>query len=230
MLDSGDIQEAAARLRIAELESVQSQVELELSNIAALAHERTAEGASSHVTALLRNRLTARKKKVRALMAMWVAWHSFEQPQLDPPTVDEEHLFAGALPWQPASHASAGIRDSYQLSAHKLSSELARCREELKFLPGDALNVIRMYHYQRHLVEHAISEMPAQPRLPDTGPQQQPGAEVHVSESMQPEESDGQSLKRIGKLFLLRAHASRIAALESQARACFEAADLLQPN
>ncbi len=140
---SSHLQDAAARLRSAELERVQQQAELELYNIAALRQEREAEGASSHVTALLRNRQTARRKKLRTLLAMWTPYYSFEQPDAVVPDYEEEDLFRGILPWQPASDPRSASRDSFQLSFHQVGAELARCQEELEFLPGDAHNVLQ---------------------------------------------------------------------------------------
>ena len=120
------LQGTAARLRAAELERVQQQAELDLSNIAALRQEREAEGASSHVTALLRNRQAARRKKLRTLLAMWTAWQSFEQPDAVVPDHEEEDLYRGILPWEAASNPRSASRDFFQLSLHKISAELSR--------------------------------------------------------------------------------------------------------
>lgn len=187
--------------------------------------DRNAHGTASSATRLLRDRMTAKRRKIALLMANWEAWQRFQQPDAIVQPWTEEGLLQGQLPWDSASGGQGVTKESLRLALHRLGSELARSKEELQLLPADAANVIRTYRWQMHDLQHAICNA------------QQEAASLLSSMTGQEHHSDNaeQLLPNCpttwllqGRLASLRAHAAHVAHLDQHARGVLSQAGLLQ--
>ena len=151
-------QEHAQRLRATEMQNVQLQIEKELSWIQTLRDQRARAGTACHTTRLINARLNARRKKLRELLGMLSGWNAFLQPDdipLEP--FDEEAILSGELPWDPASAANGVTKEHLHLKLWRISSELARTKEELTYLPIDATHARTYYDMQLH---HLMAVLP----------------------------------------------------------------------
>ncbi|KAK9817668.1 hypothetical protein WJX72_000408 [[Myrmecia] bisecta] len=143
--------EHAQRLREAEVQNVQLQIEKELSWIQTLRDQRARAGTACHTTRLITARLNARRKKLRELLGMLSGWNAFLQPDDTPiEPFNEEAILSGELPWDPASAVNGVTKEHLHLKLWRISSELARTKEELTYLPIDAMHARTYYNMQLH--------------------------------------------------------------------------------
>ena len=82
-----------------------------------------------------------------------------------PTSVNEELVLRGELPWNSGTAAHSVTVEALQLKRHRLAAELDRCAEELRFLPGDARNVLDVYDYHQALLSAADSAAAARGML-----------------------------------------------------------------
>lgn len=61
---------------------------------------------------------------------------------------DEDSLLKKAYPWEPASDPNLATKDAVHLQLWKVKSEMKRCQEEIRYIPGDAKRVVAYYQRQ----------------------------------------------------------------------------------
>lgn len=70
------MQERKRELCAAEISVLQVDIEREVSSLAALSQLREEEGRAGRITRLLQQKISAKRRKIRELMAMWQIWSS----------------------------------------------------------------------------------------------------------------------------------------------------------
>lgn len=63
-----------------EIRDTQQLVEREVAWLAALQEQRVEEGRAGKATRSLQHRMSARRKRIRELMALWQTWHATASP------------------------------------------------------------------------------------------------------------------------------------------------------
>ena len=181
------------RLCAAQVLHHQAEVDRELSLLALHRLDRSNEGASSRVSRLQIKRINRGRKAVRGLMTNWEFWNKQNAPNSTLAASTMEDVLRGTPPWRPAGAAlesSGGAAiDALKMRLHRVSAELQRSMEELRYVPGEAANSLDLFRYQ-------ITKLSAT-------------MEAHMQES---------SALAAGKVFLLRGMLQRLVVLEGQAQ------------
>jgi hypothetical protein len=147
------LQEQLARLQEVEICSVQLLVEKEVAHLASFQGQIEQEGKAGSDTRNLQNRMRTCRKRVQDLMATWVALHGLSDPTAALPDFDEAEVLVNNLPWQPTTTVGGITKQHLQLRLHRAECELSRCREEVVFLPHDALRAVLYYQHQISLLQ-----------------------------------------------------------------------------
>lgn len=184
------------RLCGAQVLHLQTEMDREVSMVALHRLERQQEGASSRVSKLHIKRMNRGCKTVRSLLLNWIYWYKQNHPESPAPTVAVEDVLRGSPPWQHEGGAvgchGTAAGDALKLRLHRVTAELMRSVEELKYVPGEAANSLNLYRYQISGVSATIKQ--------------------HIS--------TGGELAA-GKVFLLRGILGRLLALQSGALAAY---------
>ena len=177
------------RLAGAQVLHLQAQVDRELSMLALHRLERTREGAAGRVSRLYTKRTNKGRKAVHSLLLNWEYWYKLRQPGSTVPVYTHDEVLLGSPPWRPSGLGTGPAAvDALKMRMHRVSAELARSSEELRFIPGEAANSLNLARYQISQVSKAIT--------------------VHMQ--------DGAKLAT-GKVFLLRSILSRLLKHQSDA-------------
>jgi hypothetical protein len=131
------MQDARLSLSVSEVRNTRLAIEREVGQLQLLKQsEQFGEG--NRDTRARENRRKARRKKIRVLLANLGAWAAFMQPVGAAATINEKELFEGKFPWDVHQQAQQVSREVMELQLYKLQQELARSREEIAYLKGDA--------------------------------------------------------------------------------------------
>lgn len=147
-------------------------------------------------------RIRYRVGLIRDSMAEWQNWKRFNRPtDYQPPAWDEADVFNNVLPWTVASTAEGLTEQHLRYKAYCLGQELQRCQEELRFLPQDALNMLRYYQHQQAQLQAAL---------------------VAAQQGERAAQAPADAAMWRGKAYIARAWQARIAALQQSAVAAFQ--------
>jgi hypothetical protein len=154
-----------------EIEAVQKAAEDVACQLLRLHDEAVHNTGNVRLTSSNLSKATIQRTKLRGLIAAWVAWTMFMQPEgEEPPTVVEEDWLSGRFPWSPGGlgiweAAIIQSQDALQLALYKAEQELLRSKEELEYLPADAAFLLNNIRSQQLLIVRHLglngSSMPA---------------------------------------------------------------------
>lgn len=85
-----------------------------------------------------------------------------QPPAVQPPAWSEADVFSNVLLWTEASAARGMTADHLRFKLFSVQQELLRTREELEYLPQDALNSLDYLQQQQELLECAQQACEAQ--------------------------------------------------------------------
>jgi hypothetical protein len=126
-----------------------------------LREDRERQETAGRDTRNLLNRMNFRRRKIKQLLSVWEAWQMFlASPEFTFPETNEDSIFAGELPWQPAYSRNGVTRDMLRLALYQAKEELNRTSEELEFLPIDMRVLLGFYKYQRQVICSFASTTP----------------------------------------------------------------------
>lgn len=149
------------RLAGAQVLHLQAEVDRQLSLLSLHRLERMKEGASSRTSKLHIKRINKGRKAVRSLLLNWEYWYKLRQPGCSVPAYTVEDVLRGTPPWRPSGVVPGGTDsaavDALKMRLHRVSAELARSSEELRFIPGEAANSLNLARYQITQVSKAIN-------------------------------------------------------------------------
>ena len=138
-------------------------------------------------------------------MSEWEQWYTFEQPESQPPAWEEGDVLSNQLPWDPSSDWAP---DHLKFKLYSIQQELLRTREELEFLPQDALNTLAFLQQQQALVYAASAQHEA---------------------ALQRPTSAWQALQHKGSLYILGSWKQHVGGLQLAAWRAFAKAGLVLP-
>ena len=149
------------RLAGAQVLHLQAEVDRQLSLLSLHCLERTKEGASSRTSKLHIKRINKGRKAVRSLLLNWEYWYKLRQPGCSVPAYTVEDVLRGTPPWRPSGVVPGGTDsaavDALKMRLHRVSAELARSSEELRFILGEAANSLNLARHQITQVSKAIN-------------------------------------------------------------------------
>lgn len=143
-------------------------------------------------------------------MSLWEAWQRFGQPtDFQVHSWEEADVFGNVLPWTAASTAQGQTEQHLRYKVYCIAQELQRCREELLFLPQDALNALAYYQYQQEVLAAALA-----------------AARTAAAQAGSPADAP---MSR-GREHSLLSWQARVAGLQRKAVAAFQKAGMIKPE